>query len=1008
MIQTDFKYEEYERRRIENHKSQGLRFVPEGDVPKVYCVVCANASDWNEIHNYIINENEIDGIPNRKIECTNLKKTCDRIGSYEISDAEAEQLRNHPKVIGVNIDEGYYEGTYKGRDTYPTSEPTSKTSRYSGNVKISRDNSASGFYNGTDSTWLSKTCAQIYRHQTLDNPWKNQNDDTLITDNPEQFGDGTDVDVIVCDTSAWFGHIEFVKTGVGEPSNYIGGNVLKSGFSSSATTGVCGALDVILQGPYYLDPDFFEADTSNRLRVRWDGTTVPVDTVATDWWYDETKRSAKFCPVGSTTVDGDAGTAVANSNEDFGSIYVASQYTETLHNGSNTALHTGEYDGAVATHGTPCMSQAYGKTHGWAYNANKWFISIIWANGAINTSSLWEVIKVFHDNKPNRSSDNTKNPTITSHSWGSQTEFFDGEYSYFRTSGDGTGEESITITQSTGAVNLEWLDNFDGNRAQYYVDGVLQPARGKHSRWYPTSNSTQAEGAAMIDSGVIFMASSGNNNQQQVKGDHPNYNNYVSTSASRTLASAESLGYEMVNRPGNPSSIGNVNNYNGGGIDVYRSFNVGALDDDTVANGDGTYQEQKATYSNMGNAVDFYTIGDASIGAKGGPGTGYNRNDSSYRLDSNYNIVTSGGTLSLTSQDRFFNGTSSACPVGAGLFATKLQNNRTWTWSNLKDWLANNVTDQSNDDEFFQGTEATTSNSSNWNSTRNLQGGSRKILWDAAAPSSSTRLFLISGRLSMYLSGSGSNSTLSFGTTPLFAPIVKGTAQVSTNGLIFRVDASNPSSYSGSGNTWNDLSGNGYNATLVNGTTYTTDNQGAMVFDGTNDYVNVGNTSVIPSGTNSFTYSVWIYIDIISSTFGSNKAASLFSGDLNGRVECGLFRPSGTGTGAPTQLKMSRHGGSNVGSCVVNVSMNLSQWYNVTVIRDGVSSQVVYIDGVSVGTGNLSNSFVSGSMKIGGAANSSGYHAWLDGRIAEVVMYNRALSSAEVMEFYLATKDNHI
>ena len=138
----------------------------------------------------------------------------------------------------------------------------------------------------------------------------------------------------------------------------------------------------------------------------------------------------------------------------------------------------------------------------------------------------------------------------------------------------------------------------------------------------------------------------------------------------------------------------------------------------------------------MGNAVDFYTIGDASIGAKGGGTvTGYNRNDSSYRLDSNYNIVVSGGTLSLTSQDRFFNGTSSACPVGAGLFATKAQYNRTWSWSDYKNWLSTRVTNQSDNTEFFQGTEATTSNSSNWNSQRNLQGGSRTILWDAVTAS---------------------------------------------------------------------------------------------------------------------------------------------------------------------------------------------------------------------------------------------------------------------------------
>ena len=91
----------------------------------------------------------------------------------------------------------------------------------------------------------------------------------------------------------------------------------------------------------------------------------------------------------------------------------------------------------------------------------------------------------------------------------------------------------------------------------------------------------------------------------------------------------------------------------------------------------------------------------------------------------------SGGTLSATSYDRRFGGTSSACPVSAGLFATKLQHNRDWTWIDLKNWLETKVTDQSNDAEFLQGTEATTSSDSNWNSYRNLQGGARKILWDA-------------------------------------------------------------------------------------------------------------------------------------------------------------------------------------------------------------------------------------------------------------------------------------
>ena len=719
MIGTNFDYDAYEARRVESHKAEGLRFVPEGTGAKVYCVVCANASDWTEIHNYIINENEIDGIPNRKIECNNLKKTCDRIGSYEMSDAEAEQLRNHSKIIEVNIDEGYYEGTYKGCDTFPMMDPFSKITRYPSNVKISRDTSGSGFNSGSDSSWLSKTAAQIYRFQSKDDPWHNLDDNTLITDNIEQYGDGTDVDIIVNDTSSWLGHIEFVKTGVGEPINFVGTNVLKSGFAASATTGVCGVLDLILSAPYYIDPDFFEADAGNRLRKRWDGTTVPVESVARSWWQNEntSSRSAKYV---STNISG--GSAVIGSNEDFGTIYVSNNYTEARHNGDIDTEHTGEYNGSQASHGTPCMSQAFGKTHGWAYNSNKWFISIIWASGAVSTSILYEILKVFHDLKPNRSSDNTKNPTITSNSWGSTRTFYNNYYAYFRTDGDGTGEETISIS-SGNTTSPEWLS--------YFWSG------DRHARWYPPTNSTMVEGAAMLDAGVIWVGAAGNNNNQQVKGDHPNYNNYVSSSSSRTLATAKSNGYEMVNRPSNPNCIGCVENYNGTGVDVYRTFNVGALDDNTT-NYSGNYQERKVSYSDMGNAIDFYIIGDDSIGAQGGSNWNLPRNDSSYRLDANYNIVSSGGTLSETSYDQRFGGTSSACPVGTGLLATKLQHNRDWTWSDLKDWLQDEVTNQDSDTQFFQGTEATTSNDSNWNSYVNLQGSERKLLWDARSVSKYT------------------------------------------------------------------------------------------------------------------------------------------------------------------------------------------------------------------------------------------------------------------------------
>ena len=57
---------------------------------------------------------------------------------------------------------------------------------------------------------------------------------------------------------------------------------------------------------------------------------------------------------------------------------------------------------------------------------------------------------------------------------------------------------------------------------------------------------------------------------------------------------------------------------------------------------------------------------------------------------------------------------------------------------------------------------------------------------------------------------------------------------VSTN-LLVNLDASNSLSYSGSGNTWYDLSGNGLDAQLQNGVAWADENGGTMTFDGTND-----------------------------------------------------------------------------------------------------------------------------------------------------------------------------
>lgn len=84
-----------------------------------------------------------------------------------------------------------------------------------------------------------------------------------------------------------------------------------------------------------------------------------------------------------------------------------------------------------------------------------------------------------------------------------------------------------------------------------------------------------------------------------------------------------------------------------------------------------------------------------------------------------------------------------------------------------------------------------------------------------------------------------------------------GGPNVIDNSLILYLDSANPKSYIGSGNDFYDLSKTNNNATLFNGPTFTTENQGGIVTDGADDSIYILNNSTISSFTTGLTVSVW-------------------------------------------------------------------------------------------------------------------------------------------------------
>jgi hypothetical protein len=83
---------------------------------------------------------------------------------------------------------------------------------------------------------------------------------------------------------------------------------------------------------------------------------------------------------------------------------------------------------------------------------------------------------------------------------------------------------------------------------------------------------------------------------------------------------------------------------------------------------------------------------------------------------------------------------------------------------------------------------------------------------------------------------------------------VSGGPDIVENGLVLYLDAANIKSYSGSGTSWVDLSGNGNTGTLTNGPTFDSGNGGNIVFDGDNDRIAVNAFSYTP-----YCLDFWVY-----------------------------------------------------------------------------------------------------------------------------------------------------
>jgi hypothetical protein len=220
-----------------------------------------------------------------------------------------------------------------------------------------------------------------------------------------------------------------------------------------------------------------------------------------------------------------------------------------------------------------------------------------------------------------------------------------------------------------------------------------------------------------------------------------------------------------------------------------------------------------------------------------------------------------------------------------------------------------------------------------------------------------------------------------------------GIPDIVTDGLVLNLDAGNPYSYlsGSSGTTWTNTVAvsSSISGSLVNGTTYS---NGAMVFDGVDDYIEVPNNVALNS--NIGTISVWF-----KSTTTAGRSAVLIGktdsvGSYNG------INILTSGTEIYGQVKGS-------GDQIISGSL-LSQntWYNFTLTYSSGISYSSYLNGSLLGTNTLV-SFTFSTQPLRIARSLDSFWTIYKGQVSNAMIYNRALSAAEVQQNFNALRGRY-
>lgn len=216
-----------------------------------------------------------------------------------------------------------------------------------------------------------------------------------------------------------------------------------------------------------------------------------------------------------------------------------------------------------------------------------------------------------------------------------------------------------------------------------------------------------------------------------------------------------------------------------------------------------------------------------------------------------------------------------------------------------------------------------------------------------------------------------------------------------TDGLQFMVDAGSGSSYPGSGTTWSDLSGNGYDATLVGSPTFTSNASASYFsFNGSSQYATF--TPPLAAGDATYSYFAIFYPNVNETKmilYQGNEATNRRGAMI--MCDSGITPPNGG-------LGFNGFANDSISGCGGVVPVSLSNWQTFSFTLDEVAATPfnLYKNGALSASGSATGTTTDlnlGTNAARIAANGSNGENF-NGRIAVCMMYNRVLTADEIKQ----------